>query len=384
MESGTNRIRINVNRPSVGSQIESLLRETPEFRVQGPDVTQEVDLLIQELGTDVDTELHRVQVLLQQGAVKEAFLLSDSDDPAILRKVIRSGVSELLPLPLDAKEAREALKRFRTRNNGNGSGGGMKRFGTVVNVLGSKGGVGSTTLAVNLAVDLARDRSRSVALVDLNLAFGEVPFFLELQPRYHWGEINNNVDRLDSMYLSNIMTPHSSGVQVLSSPGDLRGQETPSPNMIEHLLTLMRSMYDFVIVDSGKSLDPTALKVIDISGKTFLLTLLNLPCLSNTHRILEALRNLGVRTRHIQVVVNRASKKGDIDRKDAEEAISRPIDWFIPNDYQATMNAINTGQPLLKSAPRSSVTREIEKLAGSLTTEAPARVEKKEKMFSFL
>jgi hypothetical protein len=80
MESGTNRIRINVNRPSVGSQIESLLRETPEFRVQGPDVTQEVDLLIQELGTDVDNELHRVQVLLQQGAVKEAFLLSDSDD----------------------------------------------------------------------------------------------------------------------------------------------------------------------------------------------------------------------------------------------------------------------------------------------------------------
>ncbi len=102
-------------------------------------------------------------------------------------------------------------------------------------MLGSKGGVGTTTVSVNLAVALSNSKRHSVALLDMNTVFGEIPLFLEIQPKFHWGEITKNIDRLDDTFLMNVLSKHSSGVHILPSPAYLNGHQSPTPEIMERL-----------------------------------------------------------------------------------------------------------------------------------------------------
>ena len=124
--------------------------------------------------------------------------------------------------------------------------------GKIVNVIGSKGGVGTTTIAVNLAVSLAEKKSiQSVALVDMNLLFGDIPLFLEIEPKYNWSEITNSISRLDDTFLKNILSVDTSGVCVLPSPSYLSDQNVVTSEIMKRFLILMRRTFDFIIIDGG-------------------------------------------------------------------------------------------------------------------------------------
>ena len=121
----------------------------------------------------------------------------------------------------------------------------VEPFGQVVHVIGSKGGVGTTTIAVNLAVSLAESAHLlSVALVDMNTLFGEIPLFMDIRPEHHWGEVEKNICRLDSHFLMNILVKHASGVYVLSSPGHLDSHQAAMPEVITQLLGFMTKVFD--------------------------------------------------------------------------------------------------------------------------------------------
>jgi Flp pilus assembly protein, ATPase CpaE len=130
--------------------------------------------------------------------------------------------------------------------------------------MGSKGGVGTTTIAVNLATSLAEiTANKSVALVDMNMATGDISLFLDIKSSSHWGEISINVTRLDPTFIMNVLRKHSSGIYLFSSPAT-PGQAHVSPETVERLLNIMRRMFDFVVVDSGQLLYPTSQKVFKI------------------------------------------------------------------------------------------------------------------------
>jgi len=250
--------------------------------------------------------------------------------------------------------------------------------GQIIHVMGAKGGVGTTTVAVNLAMILAeKKKAGSVVLVDLNTVFGEIPLFLSVKSNYHWGQIAENVGRLDSTFLANALSKHPSGVQVLPSPSYLNGHPPVTPEIMDRLLTTMRRTYDFIIVDGGQSLDRPGLKAIEMADRVFLVTLLSLPCLRNTNNLLKSLASVGVaQTDQVRLVVNRFMKKSDITIKDAEESLQNKIFWSIPNDYKTTMSAINRGKPIHEISPRADITRNLEELADSLL-QGGREVEKK-------
>jgi pilus assembly protein CpaE len=253
------------------------------------------------------------------------------------------------------------------------------RSGQVIHLIGAKGGVGTTTVAVNLAMILARIKNSGlVALVDLNTVFGEIPLFLSVKPTYHWGQIAKNVERLDSTFLLNAMAKHASGVHILPPPSYLNGHPPLTVDIMEHLLSAMKNTFDYVIVDGGQSLDGPALKAAEMSDKILLITLLSLPCLHNTKNLLKSLAGLGtVQKERLRLVINRYLKKSDISTKEAEESIQNEIFWNIPNDYRTTMSAINRGMPLYEISPKAGITKNLEALTDALIGGDGKKAEKK-------
>ncbi len=244
------------------------------------------------------------------------------------------------------------------------------KIGKIINVMGSKGGVGVTTVAVNLAVSLAEEKNiQSVALIDMNLLFGDIPLFLNIEPKYNWSDITKNITRLDTTFLNSILSTDSSGVCVIPSPSYLSKQKLANPDIIERLLNVMMKRFDYIIIDGGQSLDNISLKILEMSDTVLLVTVLNLSCLTNTHKLLKMFDDLGFSSeRNIKIIANRFSKTSDISIKDAEATLEKEIFWTILNDYKTTVTALNRGKALAQFAPRKEITKNFRKLAVELSS----------------
>ena len=350
------------------------------FEIMGNEDAGQCDLLIYEMGESPQKDMAFIKSIIESGGSNEVFLISESKDPDVLMQALRLGVKEFFVQPLNSEEVKQALERFRKRRNPTAVNL-KKKNGKIISIFGSKGGVGTTTMAVNLAVSLLQnDDKNAVALLDMNTLFGEIPLFLEMSPKFHWGEITKNIERLDHTFLSNILTHHNSGVQVLPSPAYLNGHIQPTPDIMSRLLGVMQQMFDYVIVDTGQSTNDTALKVLQISDTLLLVTILSLPCLANTNKLMKSFTNLGyVQPERIKVVLNRFMKKGDISLKDAENGIGTKLFWTIPNDFKTTMAAINNGKPLYQVAPKAAISKSFCEMATLLST--PKK--EKQKKWSF-
>jgi pilus assembly protein CpaE len=367
MQNDNMMIKIEAKNADVARKLERVVRSLEGIQVHPAGATDETSLLIFELGEDTEQDFQYVESLLSTKAVGEVFLTCHQPRPELLMQAIRTGAKEFLSQPLVDEDVKQALLRCKARRNGASHKEPVK-VGEIINVIGSKGGVGTTTIAVNLAVTMAqREDVSSVALVDLNLLFGEIPLFLEMKPKYHWGEIARQVYRLDSDFLMNILSKHSSGVHVLPSPAYYHYDQEEIPKIIERVLQLARSMFDVVIVDGGHSLGRITSKTLEMSDRVLLISIMSLPCLSNTNKLLESFRTLGYpRKEKIKIVVNRYEKNSEISLKDAEESVHSNIFWTLPNSYKTTMAAINQGKPLSAVAPNSSITKSLKKLADTL------------------
>jgi pilus assembly protein CpaE len=376
------RMKISVKNPSASNSVLSVLSQDPDVESVDLKSSLPADLMILELdGTDRQI-VEKIELLLESKAAGELLLLSENSAPDLLMRLMRIGVKEFLPLPLNEQEFKIAIDRFKARAVPGGSSE-HKKNGRVISVIGSKGRVGTTTVAVNLGVFLAGSRKEtSVALLDMNTLFGEIPLFLDLAPRFHWGEITKNLERLDQTFLMNILSRHQSGVHLLPSPSYLNGNNMPTLEVIDRLLGLMRSMFDYVVVDAGQSLVDSNLRALQHSDQVFLISLLNMPCLSNTNRLIKSLTELGcVSKEQVKVVINRYLKKSEITVKDAQAGIGSEIFCLIPNDYRTTMAAINQGKPIREVAPNSPVAETFQEMTRSLLPQTNAPKMRKWRLF---
>ncbi|MDL1980008.1 MAG: AAA family ATPase [Deltaproteobacteria bacterium] len=357
-------IKIETKKADLRRKLEGIVRSIEGMKVQVPNDTRRADLLIFEMGDDIDNEFQHIRSLLNSDEVAEVFLISKNSDPAMLMQAIKIGAKEFFLLPLKEEEVKQALKELKKRIK-RASRGKSPEIGQIITIFGSKGGVGATTVAVNLAVNLAQKESvKSVALIDMNMMFGEIPLFLELDPGYHWGEIVKNISRLDSTFLMNILAKHSSGVHVLPSPATLSDSRSAIPDMMSHLIGFMQKLFDFVIIDAGQFVDEISLKIMELSDNILLISLLSLPCISNANKILQSISELKTfPEERIKIVINRYLSKSDIPLNDAEESVHKKTFWTIPNDYGTTVSAINNGTPLYMAAPKAQITRSLNDLA---------------------
>ena len=362
-------IRLEIRNQQVRKDLEEIISSIKGVFLE-KSASASCHILILEIGDNIEKDFEFIHACHTSGIAREVFLTSSRLEPDLLIKALRAGAKEFFSQPIKKEEVRNALLKFKERKEVIRPDGEKRKKGKIINIIGSKGGVGTTTVAVNLATSLIETKeSPSVALIDMNLLFGEIPIFLNVEANFNWGEVARNITRLDSTYLMSILYKHSSGVYVLPSPTGLDGVNVATPEIIEALLGVMRNVFDYIVIDGGQAIDDISLKILEMSETVFLVGILSLPCLTNVRGLLWIFQKLGYPSQDIiKIIINRhQDKKSVIPIKEAEEGVNQKIYWFVPNDYLTTMSAINQGKTLSAVAPNAEVSKNLRSLATQLT-----------------
>jgi pilus assembly protein CpaE len=330
---------------------------------------------------NLDGNIDRAMILLEK--VRNSFpkchlfAISNSTDGQLILKAIRAGAREFLTSPVEVEELYASLERL-LQEKFSGSDG-RTRGCKMIAVAGATGGVGCTSIAVNIGSNIARNLDNTVALVDLDLALGDADVFLDSIPDYSIVDVTENVARLDFQLLRKSLTKHSSGLYLLPRPIQLQDLELITPDALRKVFGLLRASFSHVVIDLSKSYSQVDLTALELCNEILLVVQLDLPCLRNMVRVLVSLQQIESIRDKIKVVVNRAGlESGQISLKKAKEIIGREIFYQIPNDYRTMVEMRNNGQPLIEQAPKAAITEavlELTELLVGVAEEAEASEE---------
>jgi pilus assembly protein CpaE len=275
-------------------------------------------------------------------------------------------VREFLVRPLRDEELKGAVNRIiQTQQEG-------ARQGELISVIGSAGGVGATTIATNLAVELtdlqaSRGRPRSVVLVDLDFRFGQVAMALDLTPSFTIADLCETHEHLDHQMIDKAVQQHECGLGVLARPNTFEQADVITAAHAVSVLGALQEHYDFVVVDGPGRFDPSARAVLDIADRTFLIVQLMVPSIRNASRILDAIAAAGFNMQRVQLLCNRTDKdSGLMTIEHVETSLSRDVSLTVPSDFKAVCGCQNMGEPLITSHSRSRTRMAIRELAESI------------------
>src|SRR5438445_2976421 len=296
-----------------------------------------------------------------------SFAVSAYSEPEAIIAAMRAGCAEYLLKPVQHDRVVDGLARVEAKQK--------KRArstvrGKVITFVGSKGGTGVTSLALHLALELAREGKRKCLLVDQHPALGDASLYLGTgRHQYSFYELASNADHLDEELLRGYLLHHNSGLHLLDSPETVDAIHGASPATVEHTLAFLADTYHFVIVDCPPGLTDGTRACSSQSEQVAIVMTAELPSVRNTVRYIEHLSKLAYSSSSIHVVLNRHSKKGPLSDDRIEKALGREISLRVPNSYNEVIRAINTGAPIT-SANKSDFGATIQKWAHELASSA--------------
>ncbi len=323
------------------------------------------DIGVVALDSDPDKALKLVEQLALASPECSVLVISGSTDGTLILRAMRAGAKEFLPKPVRIEDLLAALERISDRRS-SGRGETKKAGSAVIAVAGATGGVGTTSIAVNLGCALAQDPKNTVALVDLDLSLGDADVFLDTIPDYTLVDVAQNVTRLDFTLLKRSLTKHSSGLFLLPRPVQLEDSKLITPDDMQRVFGLLKATFTHLILDLSKAYSATDLVAMEAATHILLITQLDLPCLRNVVRLMMSFNEHGLKDK-VRVIVNRAGlDNGQISLKKAQETIGREIFWQLPNDYRTMVEVRNNGVPLIEQAPKAVITQSILQMAQAL------------------
>jgi len=331
---------------------------------------------------DAELALETAECLRRSFYHKIAILaFSSTSDPDSLLRAMRAGYSEFLGKPLDTDHLMETLTALDHRWKANI--GRPQNHGKIVSFFGAKGGVGTTTLAVHLAMYLVKSFEKKVLLVDNHPQLGHVSLYLGMDAsHHHFYDLVQNVSRLDQELLRGFIVTHPSGLDVLSSPDVYGGVWKTDTDSVERTLEFLSSQYDFVVLDCEASFDDINLAVIALSNWIYLIGTPEIGSIRDLSRYVDGLIQNEQATKKLQVVVNRYSSHEAVTIEQIEKAIHLPIAFKIANNYSQLVQSINVGEPVAPDS-KSDFSQQMKKWAGTLTGAAqPAAPEPVKKRFA--
>jgi len=347
------------------------------------------DIALVAVDSDAPKGLALVAKIAQELPECHVLVISSSTEGSLILQAMRNGAKEFLSLPLKLEDVLSALERIRQTQMAR-TGEGQVRSCQVIALAGASGGVGCTSLSVNLGCILARDEQNSVVVIDLDFALGDSDVWLDIIPDYTIQDVAENITRLDYSLLKRSLTRHDCGLFLLPRPVQLDDNIKITPDQLRRVIALLKSTFTHMVIDVSKSFGPLDMAALDIAETVLLVTQLDLPCLRNVVRLMQYFEHVDGLTSKIKIVVNRVGLEDtQISLNKALETIGREIAWQIPNDFATMVEARNNGVPLMMQAPKAKLTRTIEQLAQEVTQSEGAKAEADEKkvrkgLFSFL
>ena len=264
-------------------------------------------------------------------------ILARTLDPAALLEAMRLGVNEWISEPLVYDDLVAAIRRVARSSVAAPAG---KMFA----LIGAKGGVGGTTVAVNVATSMTLVSKEPTLLIDLHPAYGDAALFLGVEPRFTVADALENIDRLDATYLRSLVASTPAGIDLLAS-----GHRMPSKSFevdrIRRLLELASTMYRFIVLDCART-EPAVLEALDSVTQVVVVANQELPSLRSATRIVSHLRQRCGPDR-VKVAITRFDPKAEIGRADIERVLGGTVSYQFPNDYETSVGAIARGEPLI-------------------------------------
>jgi len=262
-------------------------------------------------------------------------------DPALLLQAMRSGVQEFLPKPADVEGLREALARFREEKDATGA----RTVEKLIVVMGTKGGVGATTVAANLGVQLTQITRKRVVLLDFARSLGHASLMLDLQPRFSLRDAIENLDRLDGHFFSGLLCRHRTGLEVLAGTSHPEEWERLTPAALARVVNVAYSTCEYVVMDSGAHYTSEWSPMLRTARALLLVAEASVASLWALEQHLTATKALGIDAQHIGIVINRWRRSDEDALKSVEKRTKQPL-FRLPNDYRQASEAANIGVPL--------------------------------------
>jgi len=329
------------------------------------------DIVLIELPEHASETMEAVERIRAEHPNMGIILSKHNPSPQLILSGIRAGAQEFVGRPVDAPELRKAVEHVRRL---------MEKTvptdhkrGTVLSVFASKGGIGATSVAANLAVALAGNDDARTVLVDLSVQMGDLSLMLDEPSQYCLADALNE-GKVDEVKLRSVLGDHESGVKLLTVASGPDTAEDITRHHIVELFGVLHAMFDYVVVDLGRQLDDRTVEVLELSDGILLLSTLDVPSIRNTSRYIDLFNRLELERDKVHLIVNRFHKKTRIGLKDIEDALGVEPYWAIPNDFMPVSMGIDRGSPAVISGPRSKVARSIKDLAKHLIDEQKTQI----------
>ena len=282
-------------------------------------------------------------------------------EPELMLRAMRAGIQEFLVRPMVLGDLVAAVERLHRRNSSGVT------SGQVYGVFSAKGGVGASTVAVNLAYGLACNHGEGrIAVADLALPGGDIRILLNVKPSYDLGDLAGKVERIDAELLNSVMIPATDGLWVLAAPEQPESEEAIDATVISSVILQLRHSFNFSVLDLESQLSDRTLAALDAVDRIVLLTELKVPALRALQRTMGIFRRLGYPNEKLCVVVNRYQSGDVISAAEASDLLKADLFFKLPNDYKSSSEAATACTPLIHSHPESKLATAYLQLAQKL------------------
>jgi len=369
-EAGTQVLALNFSRHGA-ERLRELVAAAPLARLVGLDSSPEAferkavqlqpEILLVEYSSEqagLNDLLERLRRSVPRGAL---VAWSASKDPDDILKAMRLGAREYLVEPAAAQAFNDAVLRLVRQGAAN------QPAGKLIALLGVKGGVGTSHLAVNLAWAMSHALGLRVALADLDLGGGDLATLLDLQPSRDLSDVATEFSRLDAVLMDSLLTEVGPGLRLLAAPPDPVAAEGVGSEHLGRALEHLADSHAVVILDLSNRLDEVTLMALDRADLVVLVVEPTVVGLERTRRLQHLAERLGLTPAKLTMVVNRDGAKGCVPRSEIERILGRGVLAFLPNDSQSILEAGNAGRPVVDQWPRAKWSKAVSVLAKSLS-----------------
>ncbi len=325
------------------------------FRLWG---AEEPDLILLDVMLPkLDGYQVATKIRTEEGSASHVPIIMLTAEREVEQKVrgLRAGADDYLIKPFHPAELMARIKSLLARFAPKESLLARPPLGRVMAFYGAKGGVGTTTIAINAAIALHRELGRKVCLVDGNLQFGDHRVFLDLGLDRKSIVDVVTAPSIDADLIRQVLVKHDSGIDLLLAPPTPETAELVRPEHLPYIADQLRSVYDYILIDIDKRLDDINLGVFESAETVFVVMTADLSCLKNVRLILETMEHLGYPASKVELVLNRSNAFTGISVKNAEGALKRTIEHQIVNEYRGAISALNSGAPFMFTKADSSL-----------------------------